>query len=114
MKVEELREPDQKSARIEPASGAQENSKLGLSVRQITPDEKRSVETEGSVVIEDVEGSAARAGLQPGDIILAVNNKQVNSVQDLRSAAGKLNKGDAAALLVERDGNRLFVPVRAG
>jgi hypothetical protein len=35
-------------------------------------------------------------------------------VQDLRAAASKLNKGDPAALLVERGGNRLFVPVRAG
>jgi S1-C subfamily serine protease len=43
-----------------------------------------------------------------------VNNQEVKSVQDLRTAASKLSKGDAAALLVERGGNRIFVPVRAG
>jgi serine protease Do len=64
------------------------------------------------VVVQDVQGSAARAGLQPGDIILAVNDRSVRSVQDLRTAAGQLKSGDAAALLVERDGNQIFVPVR--
>jgi serine protease Do len=72
------------------------------------------VETDGSVVVENVKGSAARAGLQPGDIILAVNNQQVKTVDDLRTAAAKLAKGDSAALLVERQGAQIFVPVRVG
>jgi serine protease Do len=114
-KVEQLEEPAQKSARnAKPETGTPEDTKLGLVVRPLTSDEKRSVETEGSVVVEDVQGSAARAGLQPGDIILAVNNQQVRSVQDLRTQAQKLNKGDPAALLVERAGNQIFVPIRAG
>jgi serine protease Do len=83
-------------------------------VRPITPQEKQAADTDGAVVVEDVQAGAARAGLQPGDIILAVNQQQVKSVQDLRRAAGKLHKGDAAALLVERDGARLYVPIRAG
>jgi serine protease Do len=114
VKVEELQEPEQRAAHARPGRAEAEDTKLGLVVREITPQEKQAVDTDGSVVIENVEGSAARAGLQPGDIILAVNNQQVNSVQDLRTAASKLNKGDPAALLVERGGNRLFVPVRAG
>jgi serine protease Do len=114
-KVEQLEEPAQKSARnVKPETGTPEDTKLGLVVRPLTSDEKRSVETEGNVVVEDVQGSAARAGLQPGDIILAVNNQQVRSVQDLRTQAQKLNKGDPAALLVERAGNQIFVPIRAG
>ena len=35
-------------------------------------------------------------------------------MKDLRGAATKLDKGDAAALLVERDGAQIYVPIRAG
>ena len=121
VKVDELKEPDERAAAAgapgsKPGAGmsAQEDTRLGLVVRPLTSEEKRSVETEGSLVIENVKGSAARAGLQRGDIILAVNNQQVDTVDELRTAAGKLNKGDAAALLVERGGAQIFVPVRVG
>jgi serine protease Do len=117
VKVEQLEEPQQRSAANDQrprGTQAQEHVRLGLVVRPLTREEQRMAETEGRVVVQDVQGSAARAGLQPGDIILAVNNQQVNSVQELRAEASKLDKGDAAALLVERGGNRIYVPVRAG
>ncbi len=117
VKVEQLQEPQERVAGASRPRGGnrgEEDVRLGLVVRPLTQEEQRMAETEGVVVVQEVQGSAARAGLQPGDIILAVNNQVVNSVQDLRAAAGKLNKGDAAALLVERDGAQIFVPVRAG
>jgi serine protease Do len=119
VKVAELKDPDAVAAKGgKPGKSAhpptEEDARLGLVVRQITPEEKQAADTQGSVVVEDVQGSAARAGLQPGDIILAVNQQEVNSVQDLRRVAGKLSKGAPAALLVERAGNRLYVPIRAG
>jgi serine protease Do len=110
--VAQLEEPPARTARSRPSRSAEEDAKLGLVVRPLTREEKQSAGTEGSVVVQDVQGSAARAGLQPGDIILAVNDRSVRSVQDLRTAAGQLKSGDAAALLVERDGNQIFVPVR--
>jgi serine protease Do len=116
VKVAELKDPEQQASRgnRRPGKVEEEDTRLGLSVRQITPEEKQSVDTDGSVVVENVQGGAARAGLQPGDIILAINQQEVKSVQDLRRAAGKLAKGDSAALLVERAGARLYVPIRAG
>ena len=65
-------------------------------------------------MVADVQGSAARAGIQPGDIILAVNDRSVKNIKDLRDEAAKLKRGDSAALLVERAGTQIFVPVRAG
>ncbi len=110
--VAQLEEPQTRTARSRPSRGVEEDTKLGLVVRPLTREEKQSAGTEGSVVVQDVQGSAARAGLQPGDIILAVNDRSVRSVQDLRAAAGQLKGGDAAALLVERGGNQIFVPIR--
>jgi serine protease Do len=114
VRVEKLEEPEMENASARPARKEAEGAKLGLVVRPLTPREKESVATEGDLVVADVQGSAARAGIQPGDIILAVNAHSVRSVQDLRTEAAKLRAGDAAALLVERGGTQIFVPVRAG
>jgi serine protease Do len=112
VRVAQLEEPETPTANARPASRSEEGAKLGLVVRPLSREEKQSVGTEGSLVVEDVQGPAARAGLQPGDVILAVNNRSVSSVQELRAEAAKLRGGDAAALLVERGGNQIFVPVR--
>jgi serine protease Do len=87
-------------------------SKLGLAVRPLAPEEKRDAETSGSLVVEDVTGPAAQAGVQAGDIILGVNGTPVRSLQDLQSAAKK--GGKVVALLIERENAQIFVPVRVG
>jgi serine protease Do len=82
---------------------------LGVVVRPLSDDESRQIQARGLLVL-DVEGPAAAAGLQPGDVILAVNNEPVASVEQLRdrirAARGRL------ALLVQRGDTRIFVPVR--
>jgi serine protease Do len=112
VRVAQLDEPETRTANARSTQKSEEGTRLGLVVRPLTPEEKQMADTEGSIVVQDVEGSAARAGLQPGDIILAVNDHSVRSVQDLRAAAKNLKGGDSAALLVERGGTQLFVPIR--
>ncbi len=87
-------------------------SKLGLAVRPLAPEEKRQAETSGSLVVENVTGPAAQAGVQPGDIILGVNGNTVKSLQDLQAAAKK--GGKVVALLIERGDAQIFLPVRVG
>ena len=108
---EEIKEPGE---RVAARSGdkADTASKLGLAIRPLAPQEKREAETEGSLLVEDVEGPAADAGVRPGDIILGVNGTRVKSVQDLQSAANK--SGKVVALLIERENAQIFVPVRVG
>jgi serine protease Do len=90
-----------------------ETSKLGLAVRPLTQQEKRQAETDGDLLVEQVDGPAAGAGVQPGDIILGVNGAKVKSMDELRAAAKKRN-GKVVALLIERDNAQIFVPVRVG
>lgn len=92
---------------------ADETAKLGLAVRPLQEQEKRQVETDGDLVVEDVDGPAAAAGVQRGDIILGVNGKSVKSMDEFRSAARR-TKGKVVALLIERDSAQIFVPVRVG
>ncbi len=90
---------------------APDSGKLGLALRQLTPDERRQLGSDG-VVVESASGPAAEAGIQTGDVILAFNGERVASVEQLRKLAGK-SKGKVA-LLVQREDSRLYVPIKIG
>src|SRR3569833_161850 len=83
---------------------------LGLTVRQLDPQEKEQAETQGNLVVEEVTGPAASAGVQPGDIILGVNGKRVKTVTELQEAAK--SSGKNVALLIQREDAQIFVPLR--
>lgn len=86
--------------------------KLGLIVRPLTPDERNKAEaTEGEgLMVERVsDGPAGRAGIRPGDVILAVNGEKVASEEQLRTLVDK--QGKRLALLIARGDGKLFVPV---
>ncbi len=71
-----------------------------------------SAKTTG-VVIASVEpgGQAEAAGLQRGDVIQEVNREPVKTMDDYQQAVSKIKKEDLAVLLVNRQGNSLFVAV---
>jgi serine protease Do len=108
---EEIKEDGQRVA-SRGGDNADSTSKLGLAIRPLAPEEKREADTEGSLLVEDVDGPAAEAGVRPGDIILGVNGTRVKSVKDLQKAATK--SGKVVALLIERENAQIFVPVRVG
>jgi serine protease Do len=86
--------------------------KLGVAVRPLTADEKQATELAGGVVVEQVSGAAAKAGVRPGDVIVSVDRTPVKSPEQLRELVGKAGK--SIALLVQRDDARIFIPVTIG
>jgi len=86
--------------------------RLGVGVRALTSDEKRDNEIDHGVVVQNVSGAAERAGVRPGDVIVAVNNTPVKSVDELKSLVDKAGK--TVALLVQRQDARIFIPVTLG
>jgi serine protease Do len=111
-RTEEIPQQGERVATRAGDGDAASTSKLGLAVRPLAPEERREAETSGSLVVEDVTGPAAQAGVQAGDIILGVNGTPVKSLQDLQAAAKK--GGKVIALLIERENAQIFVPVRVG
>jgi serine protease Do len=107
--LDKLAEPDTRQAQAERAG---EKTRLGLALRPLAPEESRAVGIESGLVVEDVQGPAARAGVQPGDVLVAVNGKPVASVAAVTQALDAAGK--SVALLVQRNGQRIFVPVRIG
>ena len=85
--------------------------RLGLAVRPLSRDEARQSDAEG-LLVEDVAGNAADAGIQPGDIVISANGRAVANVEALRQAIEKAE--GSVALLIQREGHRLFVPVSVG
>jgi serine protease Do len=94
------------------ASASVPKGRLGLAVRPLSDGEKRQLRTEHGVVVEDAAGPAARAGIQSGDVVLSMNGQPVDSVEQMRAALEK--KPAAVALLIQRDSQRIFVPVPLG
>ena len=86
--------------------------KLGLALRPMEPQEKEASGGTGGIVIDAVQGPAAAAGVQAGDVLLAINGRPVVSVEQVREVVAQ--SGKAVALLIARGGERIFIPVRVG
>jgi len=95
------------------ASGESKESaatgRLGLAVRPLTSEERRQNDGKAGLRVENASGAAARAGIRPGDVVLAVNGEPVTTPEQLKAIVGKAGK--RVALLIQRDEARLFVPV---
>jgi serine protease Do len=87
-------------------------AKLGVAVRPLTAEEKHGRDLDSGLVVQEVAGAAERAGVHPGDVIVAVNNTPVKTVADLKNMIDK--SGKTLALLVQRNDARIFIPVTLG
>ena len=101
-----------KTASVAPDKEAIGKGKLGVAVRPLTNEERRDNDIDHGLVVQDVTGAAERAGVRPGDVIVAVNNTPVKSVDELKSLIDK--SGKTVALLVQRNDARIFIPVTLG
>jgi serine protease Do len=95
-----------------PPSSSTASPGLGLGVRPLSPEEKRVAELPGGLVVEHVSGASAAAGLEAGDIILRAGAAAVSTVEDLQKATR--GKRGTVALLVQRQDQRIYLPVRVG
>jgi len=103
---------EKEGKQVADASAASEPGTLGLTLRPLTRDEKRQTKIDSGLVIEDVGGAAERAGIVAGDVLLAINGKAVQSVDEVKSVMAA--KPKSVALLVQREGEKIFVPVKIG
>jgi serine protease Do len=85
---------------------------FGMSVSDLTEAQRKELKVDNGVFVNEVQGAAARAGIRKGDVILAVNNQDVKSVDHLRELMGAVEKGRIVALLVRRGGNSLYIPFK--
>jgi len=92
--------------------GEQDKTELGLSLRPLTPEERKQAGVETGLLVQDAEGPAARSGIRAGDVILSVNGDEVDSIAKLRSLISE--NGKRVALLILRGQQKMFVPLNTG
>jgi serine protease Do len=112
VKVDQLPEQPTEVAAHEaqPKESGRSETALGLTVRPLEPREQQQAGTTGSLVVEESKGPAQAADVEPGDIILGVNGKRVHSIKELQDAAHSAGKN--VALLIQREDQQIFVPLR--
>jgi len=96
--------------------GEVRRGKLGVEVQDLTPDIAQALHLSvvGGAVIARVAANspAQRAGLKPGDVIVAIDGEAVQSSSDLRNRIGLTPVGKSIGLKVLRNGIEKFVEVR--
>ena len=97
-------EPDQQARSVPTEQGAPNASKsaLGLTVSDLTESQRRELKVRGGVRVEAAEGAAAKAGLRPGDVILAIDNTEIADVRQFTPLAAKAEKARAVSVMVRR------------
>ena len=93
-------------------SAGTSQERLGLLVRPLNQEELQRAGVRGGLVVEEASGPSALAGIQSGDLILSVNGTPVTSVEQFRQLVGKAAKN--IALLVQRGGEKIFIPLVLG
>ena len=87
-------------------------SRFGMTLSELTAEQRNQLKVQGGVLVDDAQGAAARAGIRRGDIILAVNNQDVKSLEQFGQMMGQFEKGRVVALLVRRGANAIYIPFR--
>ena len=85
---------------------------LGLMVSDMDMQELKQLELDSGVKIDRVAGVGEQAGLRPGDIVLALNNDDVESVSQFKLLMERYKDARSVALLIQRGGGSLYVPIR--
>ena len=91
---------------------SQSVSRLGLTVSELNEAQKAELQVEGGLLVEDVKGAAARSELQRGDVILAIGNIEIRTVEQFNEVLKKVPQGRNIALLVRRSDGTIYVPIK--
>ena len=100
------------------ATGRAEHPYLGVSLTQLTPEiaERFDIGAEAGAIVGTVEAGspAGRAGVEPGDVITAIDGREVTTVEDVFAALRRRDAGDTVRLQTLRDGSTSTTEVRLG
>ena len=107
---------DEETARTASAQGKKEAAKpgrLGLAVTEVSAEQKKALKVQGGVAVEAVDGASLAAGVQPGDVILRVNNADIKDLKGYNDTVAKLDRKRPVALLIRDENGTRFVTLKA-
>ncbi|MBX9633142.1 MAG: DegQ family serine endoprotease [Burkholderiales bacterium] len=95
-----------------PAKAGDAVAKLGMTLTELTADQRKELGIASGLLVEDAQGNAAKAGIRRGDILMAINNQDVKTLEQLNQIIGQFEKSRSVALLIRRGESSLYVPLR--
>ena len=91
---------------------------LGIRYSTLTPEiaQQYNINADHGLVVEQVQSGtpAEQAGLKPGDVILSVDGKDMNQVEDLIAVLHQHAPGDTVPIVIERDNQQQTIQVTLG
>jgi serine protease Do len=112
IKLGELPDKDRKIAKAAESKVASDN-RLGVKVADLTADQRKELDLEGGVLVDDIgEGPAANAGIRKGDIIVRINGTLIKDIDQFEKMIKKLPAGTSVPVLVQRRGGPIFLALK--
>lgn len=111
--IGELPDEDQVAGKAKPREPAAAN-RLGLVVRDLTPDQRAQagIGKDGVLVEEVRSGPAEQAGIRPGDLVLMLDNQPVTDARKFKALVEAISPGRSVAMLVQRGDGRMFYALK--
>lgn len=90
------------------------DSKLHITVSDLTPEQRAKLKLgKRGVLVKSVQnGPAADAGMHPGDVILMLDNKDVDSSAQLSHIVRDMPRGHAVPVLIQRGNSTIFLAIK--
>jgi serine protease Do len=104
-------DPNEAAPSLKPAPKAEAN-KVGLTLKELTPQQKKKLNGKNGLLVTESTGVAAQAGIRRGDVILGLNNSESQSVELFNKQINAVPAGKTVAVLVLRGENTLYVPIK--
>jgi serine protease Do len=89
-----------------------EANKIGLTLKELTPQQKKKLNGKNGLLVVDSSGAAAQAGIRRGDVVLGLNNSESQSVDLFNKQINAVSVGKTVAVLVLRGESTLYVPIK--
>lgn len=106
--------PDEEPKTVLSKTESKPSNKLGIKVVDITDEQREALDNvKTGVLVQDVDsGSGADAGIQPGDVILRIQNNVIRNVSDFDKIIKTLPVGKSVAVLIQRRGSPVFLALK--
>ena len=114
VRTAELPEETSVQASVADEPGTARADRLGVTVADLTAQQRQEhdVKDHGVLVTEVRDGAARQAGIRVGDIVLLLDSTKVKDAEAFKSLAAELAAGKAVSILVQRQGNPIFLALK--
>lgn len=96
-----------------PTANSNSVNTLGVAVSELSDAKKKDLNVKGGVEVTGLgEGSLARAGIRPGDVIVRVADVDITGVKQFEALIKGLDANKSVPVFIRRADSTLVVPVR--